>query len=84
MRKYVILREVDANDEPTPNVRVTALKELFEGAAPFAKHNDTWMDRLADEDRSTVYPVHTVGDIRKLVAALAKASYLLKHAGEMD
>lgn len=61
--------------------RVTILEELFLAASPFAKHFDPWMERLSDDDRSSVYPVHTMGELRKLMAALDEAQHLLRHAG---
>ena len=42
--------------------RVKGLEAALE---PFTKHYEPWMERQADCDRMTVYPVHTMGDLRR-------------------
>lgn len=46
------------------------LEEAREALRPFTKHYEAWMERLSDDDRMSVYPVHTMGDLRRALAAL--------------
>lgn len=39
---------------------------------PFIVHYEPWMERLADDDALSIYPRHTMGDLRRARAALAQ------------
>ena len=43
---------------------------LREALRPFVSHYEPWMERQADGDRMCVYPVHTMGDLRRARTAL--------------
>jgi len=43
---------------------------LREALRPFVSHYEPWMERQADGDRMCVYPVHTMGDLRRACTAL--------------
>lgn len=67
-----------------PITKMTALGRLVEAAEPFVKHNSSWMDRYPDADNNTTYPVHSFGELRRLVSALEAAKFLLRHSPQWE
>jgi hypothetical protein len=53
---------------------LTDAGELLEAAKPFVRHWEPWMDELNDTGQLTIYPRHTLGELRRLRAAISRAT----------
>jgi hypothetical protein len=83
------IQEAAEKDRLTrPLEGVEALARLRQAAAPFAAHYAKWMDAHPDDTRSYAYPVHTIGQIRALIAALSPSpeasGQLSRNPGELN
>lgn len=67
------LRKNDAFTVGNLRATITALRELHEAAEPFIRHYSLWMNEWPDEKNTSTYPVHTFGELRRLVGAVHTA-----------
>jgi hypothetical protein len=55
------------------------IQRLANSLAVFTKHYETWMDRWADEERSSTFSRHTFGELRQALNLLKEADAVPLH-----